>query len=371
VIIPAASTRADKMAMKGEPINIQNFKKNFDEEVEGLRGGFNRAQSEVRPVIYQIGKLIVTVATIFIKFIVGIVAFTGILTMIALFVALVVFLGYWNSNELNTFPFTIVNPGYKSVLAFSAFIVVFIPLAALVLFALRVLVKRIAISKTVYFTMLIVWIAGLVLGAFHASKIGSEFNEEAEFSVTSPLTPSSVYYLKVNPVEFLTKEDSVRYNINQTNFNGTLISRDRDFDEPRSVRIRIERGDVDKPTLIHEYSARGSNFEKALSTARRVKHGFVQQDSLLIFDPRIHLERGELWRDQSVTLILRIPENTTLRIERPAYHFLTEYNFWDCEPEDAGNGYVSEWKMTPEGLKCQYEKPVEVDTDSTNVDTEF
>ncbi len=84
IIMPAAVTRADKMAMKGEPINIQNFKRNFDEEVEGLRGGFNRAQSEVRPVIYQIGKLVVTIATLFIKFIVSIVAFAGILAMIAL-----------------------------------------------------------------------------------------------------------------------------------------------------------------------------------------------------------------------------------------------------------------------------------------------
>ena len=368
VIMPAAVTRADKMAMKGEPINIQNFKRNFDEEVEGLRGGFNRAQSEVRPVIYQLGKLIVTIATLFIKFIVSIVAFAGILAMIALFIGLIVFLGYWNSNELNTFPFTIVNPGYKSVLAFSAFIIVFIPLAALVLFAFRVLVKRIAISKTVYFTMLIIWISGLVLGAFHASRIGSEFNEEAEFSVTTSLAPSSVYYLQVNPVEFLTKADSLRYNIDQTNFNGTLISRNRDFNQPRSVRIRIEKGDVDKPTMIQEYGARGSNFEEALSTARRVKHGFIQKDSLLIFDPRTHLERGELWRDQSVTLVLRIPENTTVRIGRPVYRFLHEYNFWECEPEDAGSGYLSEWKMTPEGLKCQYEKPVEVKSDTIIVD---
>jgi phage shock protein PspC (stress-responsive transcriptional regulator) len=367
IIMPAASTRTDKMAMKGEPINLQNFKKNFDEEVEGLKGGFHRAHSEVRPAIYQIGKFIETIAKLFIKFIVTIVAFAGILAMIVLFIGLITFLGYWNSNELNTFPFTIVNPGYKSVLAVSAFIVVFIPLVALVLFALRVLVTRISVSKTVYFTMLIVWIAGLVLGAYHASKIASEFNEEAEFSITTPLIPSPVYYLRVNPVEFLTREDSVRYKIDQNNFKGTLISRNRDFNDPRSVRIRIVKGDVAKPTLVQEFSARGSNFEQALSTARRVNHGFTQQDSLLTFDPKTHLQRGELWRDQSVTLILRIPENTRVMIERPVNHYLNDHNFWDCQPDDAQRDYISEWKMTSEGLKCQYVKPLDIDTDSTAV----
>ncbi|MGB4398246.1 MAG: PspC domain-containing protein [Daejeonella sp.] len=368
IIMPAAITRADKMAMKGEPINIQNFKKNFDEEIEGLKGGFHRAHSEVRPAIYQIGKFIVSIATLFIKFIVAMVAFAGILTMIALFIGLIVFLGFWNSNELNTFPFNIVNPGYKSVLAFSFFIIVFIPIVALVIFALRVLIKRIQVSKTVYFGMLIIWIAGLVLGAFHASKIASEFNEEAEYSVTTPLNPSPVYYLRVNPVEFLTKDDSIRYDIDRNNFNGTLKSRHRDFDEPRSVRIQIVKGDFDKPTLVQEFSAKGSNFEEALSTSRRVKHGFMQKDSLLIFDPRTHLRRGELWRDQTVNLILRVPENTRVMIEQPVNDYLNEYNVWDCQPEDAPWDYVSEWKMTSDGLKCQYVKPLVENNDSTRVE---
>lgn len=367
IIMPAASTRADKMAMKGEPINIQNFKKNFDEEVEGLKGGFHRAHNEVRPAFYQIGKLIETLAKLFIKFIVAIVAFMGILGMIVLFIGLITFLGYWNSNELNTFPFTVVNPGYKSVLAFSAFVIAFIPLAAIVLFALRILVTRIAISKTVYFTMLIVWIAGLVMGAYHASKIASEFNEEAEFSVTTPLTASPVYYLRVNSVEFLTKEDSVRYKIDRNNFKGTLTNRNKDFNEPTSVRIQIVKGDVDKPTLVQEFSAKGSNFEEALSTARRVNHGFTQVDSVLTFDPRTHLQRGELWRDQSVTLILRVPENTRIMIEEPVNRYLSDHDIWDCQPENAQRAYISEWKMSAEGLKCQYVKPLDITNDSTSV----
>ncbi len=367
VIMPAAVTRADKMAMKGEPINIQNFKKNFDEEVEGLRGGFHRAHNEAKPVVYQIGKFIVLLATLFIKFIVAVVAFAGILAMISLFIGLIIFLGFWNSNELNTFPFTVVNPGYKSVLAFSAFIIVFIPLAALVLFALRVLVKRIMVSKTVYFSMLIIWIAGLVLGAYHASRIASEFNEEATFSVTTPLSLSPVYYLKVNTVEFLTKEDSIRYDIDPTNFKGTLISRNRNFNGPRSVKIQIVKGDVDKPTLVQEYSAKGSNFEEALSTSRRVKHGFMQQDSLLVFDPKTHLRRGELWRDQSVNLILRIPENTRVMIERNVNPYLNGYDVWECQPPNSTGDYISEWKMTSEGLKCQYTSPSEQKSDTTIV----
>ncbi len=355
IVMPKAVTRTDKMAMKGEPINIQNFKRNFDEEVEGLKSGFNRAQREARPALNGLLSVIGSILKFFVKIVIAFVAFIGIIMMIALFIGLFTFLGFWNSNELNTFPFNMVNPGYKSVLALSAFIIIFIPVAALVMFAIRVLVTRIAISKTIYFSMLIIWLTGLVIGVYHASKIGSDFNDEAKFSITTPLAPSSVYYLKVNPVQFLTKEDSLRYNIDPGNFEGRVIinSRRREFNQPNNVSLEIVRGEFEKPVLIREFSAKGPNFETALATARRAGHGFVQKDSLLMFDGNTHLQRGELWRDQGVSLVLRVPENTKLKIESAVNRYLDNYNLWECQPEDSGSDFLSEWVMTPAGLKCQ------------------
>lgn len=355
ILMPKAVTRADKMAMKGEPINIQNFKRNFDEEVEGLKSGFSRARQEARPALNGLLNVIGSILKFLVKMLIAFVAFIGIIMMIGLFIGLFTFLGYWNSNELNTFPFNIVNPGYKSVLALSAFIIVFIPVAALVMFAIRVLVTRIAISKTIYFSMLIIWLGGLVIGVYHASKIGSEFNDEAKFSITTNLTPSSLYYLKVNPVQFLSKEDSIRYNIDPDNFEGRVIinSRRGEFNQPNNVSLEIVRGEVEKPVLIREFSAKGPNFETALATARRAGHGFVQKDSLLMFDGSTHLQRGELWRDQGVNLILRIPENTKLIIESSVNRYLDHYNLWECQPKDSRSDFLSEWVMTSTGLKCQ------------------
>ena len=136
--------------------------------------------------------------------------------MFALIIGLIIFLGYWNSNQLNTFPFNIVNPGYKSVFSISAFILIFIPLAALVMFAVRVLFTRFAISKTVYFGMLIIWLTGLGTGVYYASKVGSDFNDEAKFAATIVLKPSDVYYLKLNTTQYFSKEDSLQYNKIQT-----------------------------------------------------------------------------------------------------------------------------------------------------------
>ncbi len=374
IVVPKAITRADKMAMKGEPINIQNFKKNFDEEIEGLKTGFNRAQHEARPAMNQVGKFIGSAGKMLIKFIGAFISFIGIIMLFALTVSLIVFLGYWNSNHLDQFPFNVVNPGYKSVLALSAFILLFIPIAALVMFAIRVTFARFAVSKTVYFTMLVVWLAGLGMGIYHASRIGSDFNDEANFSVTTPLKPSDVYYLKLNDVQYFSKEDSIQYQIDPADFKERIIiNNNRDFNMPRNVSLEIVYAGTGKPELIQEFSARGRDFETALDRAKRAKHRFIQTDSLLVFDAATYLERGELWRDQSVHLTLRLPANTKIRIESNVGRYLEDYSLWECKPQNAERDFLSEWTMTPTGLQCKtastdsnFGDPIDSDTSDMN-----
>src|ERR1700739_2872982 len=41
IVVPKAVTRADRMAMKGEKLNLQGFKKNFEEELGSMRNNLS------------------------------------------------------------------------------------------------------------------------------------------------------------------------------------------------------------------------------------------------------------------------------------------------------------------------------------------
>ena len=355
IVMPRAVTRADKMAMKGEPINIQNFKKNFDEEVEGLRHGFHRASHEAGPVIDRIGSGIGSVLKVLIKVVGAIIIFVGAMVLFAMVVGLLAFLGVWQSTELNHFPFNIVNPEYKSVLSFSAFVLVFIPLVALILFAIRVLFNRNVLSRTGSFAMLIIWLAGLGLTVYYGSKVAGQFTDEATFSQVTEIQPDSIYYLKLNSVKYLTKDDSLQYDIDRGSFESKIIinDQDHDFDMPRNVSLRIEKSEGDKAILNQEFSAKGPNFETALKSAQLTNYQFTQQDSLLQFDWNTRLHKNQLWRDQRVELTLRLPINTRLMIDGNLNRFLEDYNLRDCQPENASDDSLTEWVMTEDGLKCK------------------
>ncbi|WP_051189452.1 PspC domain-containing protein [Daejeonella oryzae] len=353
LVMPRAVSRADRMAMKGEPINLQNFKRNFDEEVEGLRHGFSRAHSEAVPLINKLGKALGSILKVFIKIIGGFVIFIGGMVLLGLTIGLLVFLGFWNSSELNTFPFNIFNPEYKSVLSLSAFILLFIPLAALTLFAIRVIFNRRIVTRISSFAMLIIWLTGLGLAIYFGSKVAGQFTEEATFSQVTEIKPDSVYYLKLNTEKYLSKEDSMVYNIDPGKFRGRTIIRGRneDYNMPRNVRLNIEMSDTDKPILTQEFSAKGPDFETALKTAQQTHYRFIQQDSVLQFDWNTQLRKNQLWRDQEVRLTLRLPKNTKLIIDGGLNRYLEDYNLRDCQEDDSYTA-SSEWIVTESGLKC-------------------
>jgi phage shock protein PspC (stress-responsive transcriptional regulator) len=354
IVMPKAATRADKMAMKGEPINLQNFKKNFDEEVENVRHGIKRAHHEARPAIDKFGRFLSTIGKIFIKIIGGFILFIGAMTLLGLIIGLLSFLGLWQAGETGPFPNNLINPEYKSALSFGVFVSLFIPIVALLLFAIRVLFNRKVVTRTGAFAMLIIWLGGLGLAAYYGIKTGIDFNEEASFSQVTDIKPSEVYYLKLNSEKYLSRQDSLDYKIDSSDFKGRIIinGRSHNFNYD-NIDLIIEKAAVDKPTLTQEFSAKGPDFESALTNARNIKYQVRQTDSVLQFDRNMYIGKNALFRDQQMTLILRVPNNTRLKIEGNLNRYLQDHKLRECQPDDSSDDFLSEWIMTDDGLKCK------------------
>lgn len=365
IVMPKADTRAEKMAMKGERINIQNFKKNFDEEVEALRHNFNHAATEARPALQKLGAFVRDLvghflaffrgaAKILVKLLGGFIVLAGGMVLLGLIVGLFTALGFWH-DELEVFPVSMINPEYRGILFVSGFLLLFIPLIALVLFAVRVIFNRAIVTKSASFGMLVLWIIGLSCAIFYGTRVASEFQEEASLTQTTDLKQSPVYYLKLDGAKFLSHDDSVRYNIDSASYNGRVVISvgDEDLEMPDNFRLRVEKSDTDKPVLIQEFSARGRTFETALQRAQNIRYQFRQQDSVLHFNQRANLAKDDLWRDQEVRLTLKVPANTRMIIDTRLDRYFQDFYLWNCAPEGSHGNVPTEWLMTADGLKCK------------------
>ncbi len=258
---------------------------------------------------------------------------------------------------------SVINEDYRSTLAFAAFVILFVPVLALVLFSIRVAFNKTAINKTLSFGLLIIWLAGVSVGVYYTAKISSEFKEHAELVQTTPIVPFNTYIIDADQSMVFNRRDSIDYELDKGGFQNRIIVDDSDdhpFRVPRNVHINIEKSETGKTVLIQSYEAQGKTFNIALQNAKNIDHTFKQKDSTLTFSPRISLKDNAIWRNQEVHLTLKVPVGTKLMLNDNIYNYLNFYHY-NCEANENQNGVYKEWLMTEEGLKCKAElnKPAE------------
>jgi phage shock protein PspC (stress-responsive transcriptional regulator) len=355
IAIPRAITRSEKMEMKGESTNLYGYKRNFEEELAAFK---EKMQSN--PMVKQSGNFITEIvsATGRMANALGrVIVVTGFAFLISLIVCLAAFLGFWDTEAYQYFPLSIINESYRSTLAFAAFIILFVPVLALVLFSIRVAFNKTAINKTLSFGLLIIWLAGVSVGVYYSAKISSEFKEHAELVQTTPILPFKTYVLDADQSRVFNKADSVDYELDKGGFQNRVIVDDSDdhpFRIPRNVHISIEKSETGKPMLMHNYEAQGRTFNIALKNAKNIDYKFTQRDSILTFSPRILLKDNANWRNQEVHLTLKVPVGTRLMLNDNIYNNLY-FHHYNCDADDNQRGAYKEWVMTEDGIKCKAE----------------
>lgn len=352
IMVPRAQSRSEKMQMKGEETNLRGFANSHMQPLVNQSRGF------IAEAIQVLGNFLHGSGRVIFKVISAIIIAFGSFFLLMLIAGLAGILGL---DMGQYFPFNVVNQEYLTTLTFSAFIIFSIPILSLILFSIRVAFNGRPVNKTLTFGLLIVWLAGMVTGVFYVAKISSEFKEGAEFSQVSVLKPSKTYTLQIDRKRFFTKEDSLRYRLDEKLYQGKTILDDMgdDFKEPVSLRFHIEKSEDGKMSLNQIFRSRGKTFELALKQAQQIHYGFLQQGALLNFSPVLWFPKYMNWRGQEVELTMKVPVGTELKIEKEFGRHFNGFNFWDCAEEE--NSRFTEWVMTDEGLKCKYE-PVPEET---------
>jgi len=370
VAIPRAVSRSEKMAMRGEAVNLQGFKRNFEEELASLKQNFQNANEHLQPLVKRsgsfltefievLGRFLQGSGRVIFKFIAIVMAVTGSVMLLSSVITIAALLGIWDSSANEIFPLSMVDAAYFTTLITALFVVVAIPLFALILFSVRVAFNSRPLNKMLSYGLLLIWLAGVSVSIFYVAKISAEFKEEAEFTQAIPLKPYPVYTLELDRSRFFSREDSLRYRLNAADYAGKVIQNHGGdhFSMPRNVSIKIERSENNSASLTQRYGAQGITFETALNNAKNIKYNFTQKDSVLLFSPELYLKKNANWRDQRVELVFRIPAGMKLIIDKKLDRYIQDYALWNCNEDDdhddkAVRDNFYRGIMTEEGLTC-------------------
>nr|WP_067056631.1 PspC domain-containing protein [Mucilaginibacter sp. L294] len=372
IVVPKAITRADRMAMKGQKLDLQGFKNNFEEELHTVKGSLHNFHNEARPLVYKTRDFAGDIFSHFGNFLGGagkvigkLIAITLIASafagIIAIIVAAVSAFAYGNRhmNIYRIFPFNIADQHVNNIVLVCLLLITIIPLLAIILSLIHYVFRGNVINRTAGSALLMTWIIALSVVIYYSAKISTGFREYAGFSQTINIKPSadSTYYLKLNDIKFLTKEDSIRLKIKE-DFRGRVIlddDEDNNSDMPdKNIEIYVEKSDIAQPVLIESFSARGSDDQEALYNARGTNYQFKQEGNVLKFNRRLEKQIDRPWRDQRIHLTLRVPLNSKVVIDDQVDRFVRNINVRDCNDINKRDGASSaKFIMTDNGLQCK------------------
>ncbi|WP_316746322.1 PspC domain-containing protein [Pedobacter gandavensis] len=350
IVVPRAETKSEKMAMRGEEANLRGFMNSHQNPLLKQSRGFLAEFFEF------LGNFVNGTGKVMLKLVAAAVVIFCSFLLLMLIVGLAGVLGIWDADVYAYFPFNIINESYFSTMIFAVFIALLVPILALVLFSIRVAFNGKAINKMLSYSLLMIWLLGVAVSVFYIAKVSAEFKESAEFAQVKELVPHKTIVLAIDKTRFFTKEDSVNYRIDPVDYKGRRILNDGrgPFDQPRNMRLNIDKSLNGKMILSENYSSQGRTFEAALRNAQNIHYDFKQVDSVLNFSSDLQLIKKANYRGQEVSLTLSVPVGTHLKINRDFNRYLNGYNFWDCVEDD--NQEFSEWVMTETGLTCLTER---------------
>ena len=371
IVVPKAVTRADRMAMKGEKLNLQGFKKNFEEELGSMKGHMSNFGHEARPFVYKardftgdfahhLGSFISGAAKFFLKFI-------GIMILLTCFGFLIFFtvgfiallsMGYF--EPFHNLPYEMLRHHHADYIFIAAFVAIVIPIISIILLVLKGIFNVGSISRASGTTALAIWLCALGVFIYNVVGIASEFKSHASVIETIALKPASnnIYYIKLNDLKYLSAEDSTRLNIKNLSPNIKVEDDDdNDFDSyyHRNIRLYIETSDSGQPVLIKSSRARGRYYEDAFANARNIKYMFTQQDTLIRFDQRFYGNNDEFWHDEEIDLTLKLPKNAKVVIDR-SVDKIADFNIRQCNEDnklDPDKVSSATFIMTEGGLQCK------------------
>ena len=325
ILVPGAETTSEKLKMTGEPINISNIEKKFNE-------GYQKVSQNIKNVDYDkyeekikkgsatffdsLGAILSTVFKIGIKFFGLLIVIAGLLGLISILIGMTVFgtFGIYDTGVTGMDIYQLIDTTNTPIWIVTLIITLIagIPLLLLFILGLKIMFPNIkSIGTPVKITLTILWIAAIsilvILGARQAIDRAFENN----FSTQTPLTINMQTPLK------LSMYNNDTYSFEAYRRSGLEIKPDANGNKvlySSDIRLIVRSTDEKVGKIVLNKIASGKDYKQAKARAQAIdfNYNFNKNTNELILDGYFLTDITNKYRDQQIEVILYLPVNTRL-----------------------------------------------------------
>ncbi len=368
IIVPKAVTAAEKLEMRGEPVNVSNIGRTIENEftkVSDKISGFassgeasvysRKAQNTIERVI----QLVVRLLTLFVKALGKLIGGIFILIGGALILALIISL-FGLGTAAESFGMISITPFLFSDLTEFVFasnaqlylmfigiaFVTIIPLVALIFGGIKLLTDYRMNNRSVGWGLFGTWILGILFIGYSFFSTISKFKGNATISKVEPLNviDSDTLYVDArfmspypsgNKMEF---DEELIGIWNETNFKYTHVDLDIKQSPDSNFQIMVDK------------LAKGSAFKEAEHRAEQIEYTWQINQNNLDLDNYLEIPLANKYRIQKVSVNILVPTGKTVFLSRNLKYMLDDVdNTTGTFDHHMVNNF---WSMGPNGLEC-------------------
>jgi len=374
ILIPEATTTAEKLQMRGEAVNISNIEKKIREEfndvTERVVDGVNdvtekvknsnfkktvsgKGKSGIDEIIDVLTKVILTIFKVFGKFIGVILIIIASLTLLGLIfgafsVGSVEILGFGDDfTDYPPFFFDSVVPSW--LLIMFTFIAIGIPFVVLFMLGLKILSSNVnSFSTTTKLSLLGVWIIALLGLGFAGINFATQRAYDGVFNQTEELQITALDTLKIKMIG----NDNLSNKTELRRSYGFETVYDNNKQKLYSTRLNVDVRTTDKTTAFVKIrkESQGNNRLNANNDAEAIEYEFNLNNENLVLNGYFLSDFNNKFKEQLVDITVYIPINAVVYLDKSTRSFLDDVdNIQNIYDRDMPKNY---YRMTENGLEC-------------------
>jgi phage shock protein PspC (stress-responsive transcriptional regulator) len=368
MVVPEARTTAERLEMRGEPVNISNIEKSLSDEMHELKNKLKDFKSQAKSTyrkqkedfkshrqdqfldgIGEIGRVILRIFLIFLGSVIVILGIFLTIAYLSIFFHYPI-LAYMGPAGIQTFPLyaiidkVFLNDADLRTFATGLMILLGIPLIMMLWAGIR-LIFGLPRARFVRGLAGLVWFCALLITLVFGLKVSNSFRNQGEFSRESIL--KIVRHDTIRVVADLKLPESFTWEHSGVAYFPEIRMAVRD-DRQVLYGIPLLKFKPSKDSiarLIVITTARGAFTDEATESAEKVTYNWQQKNDTLLLSDSFAVPEEEKWRKQEARVEVQLPEGTAVSLD-DHLHPLMGYHKYISGHEPIGTLFI----MTNEGL---------------------
>lgn len=311
IVVPEASTSAEKLQMRGEPVTIQNIEKEVRDAMT-TAGHSIHSMVKDNNVWSRIVDIFVAIVKVFARVI-------SVILLLACAAAMLFFLlsmfGYAVISGISLSELAhllVANESILVLLYITVILFIFLPLIAIMYDVIRFLARSKAQNPTFKRALWILWGATWVSLFIIVPLLIKSFNSAETQNIKVPITALSTGTLHIQLTDATGKVVPTRKDHEDDNDLGDIFHPSPAKTENgyafNDIKLEITVSPDSSFHVEKIFYSRGANSADALKNIDGIKYSLSQKDTVLNLDNKFEIPRRGKWRVQSVKIRVFVPE---------------------------------------------------------------